>query len=589
MRLAAGPLRLDYDAGDLRCIRAGDEEIVRRIYVAFQDRNWTARPWIIENDVVEADDHSFRIRVHARGTFDAAAFTWIGTFTGSPEGTIDYAIEGATEAPFLRNRLGICVLHPMAGFAGRSCTIEHIDGSLEATLFPDEISPHQPFLDVRAMTYPVSTAGTARLRFTGEVFETEDHRNWSDASYKTYCTPIALPFPVEVRPGDAIAQSVTVAVDGVAPPTRDDAGAVTITVDDVVHSLPAIGTQATELPWTPEEVAAISDLRLDHLLVTLDRSALDPAQQLLEAAALARATRTRLRVRIVDADATADRALAIAVPSVEELVDSWMVLRSDEKVTSPHALAQAREALGTHLPWCVGTDHYFTEVNRQPPDLSTASWLSFSLNPQVHAHDDRSIVQNSAAQEVIAANARRMAGSARIHVGPVSLRPRFNPNATDPASDVSSTDLPSTVDARQRTWLGAAWTALSLRSLAVADCVDAVTYFEALGWRGLRERDQGSTDPAAFPSRAGEEFPVYGLLRELSDATGVLATRSDQPEVADALVVTTAPASARAIVINLDAAPLDVLLTGAVSTRVAIPAHSLATVDLPLDAPRSLP
>ena len=38
--LVAGPLRLDYDSGDIRCVRLGNEEILRRIYVAFQDRNW---------------------------------------------------------------------------------------------------------------------------------------------------------------------------------------------------------------------------------------------------------------------------------------------------------------------------------------------------------------------------------------------------------------------------------------------------------------------------------------------------------------------------------------------------------------------
>ena len=37
----------------------------------------------------------------------------------------------------------------------------------------------------------------------GETFETEDQRNWSDASFKTYGTPLALPLPVEVTSGHA--------------------------------------------------------------------------------------------------------------------------------------------------------------------------------------------------------------------------------------------------------------------------------------------------------------------------------------------------------------------------------------------------
>ncbi len=181
--LVAGPVRLDYDSGDIRCVRLGDEEILRRVYVAFQDRNWTARPWRIEGEEIDDRGDSFTIRVTARGSFDAEPFTWTVEIDGHADGTLRYALRGETSAPFLRNRLGICVLHPMAGFAGRRCDIVHTDGSTESSSFPDQISPHQPFLDVAAMTYPVGDAGRARIDFTGEVFETEDHRNWSDASY----------------------------------------------------------------------------------------------------------------------------------------------------------------------------------------------------------------------------------------------------------------------------------------------------------------------------------------------------------------------------------------------------------------------
>ncbi|MBU6313301.1 MAG: hypothetical protein KGN38_12290, partial [Actinomycetales bacterium] len=178
MRLAAGPLRLDYDCGDLRAIRLGDLEIVRRIYVVFQDRNWTARPWIIEDEVIDAGAAHFRISLRARGTFDASDFTWSAEITGDVDGTLRYAMRGSTDRAFLRNRLGLCVLHPMDGFAGRECTITAPDGTVTASAFPDDISPHQPFRDIRAMEY-LGTPGTrVRVAFDGDVFETEDHRNW---------------------------------------------------------------------------------------------------------------------------------------------------------------------------------------------------------------------------------------------------------------------------------------------------------------------------------------------------------------------------------------------------------------------------
>lgn len=582
--LAAGRLRLEYDTGDLRNIRAGDLEIVRRIYVAFQDRNWTARPWQLEDESIEAGADSFRILLRARGTFDASAFTWTAEITGAADSAVRYAIEGSTTEPFLRNRLGLCVLHPMAGFAGRSCTIVTADGDVIESAFPDAISPHQPFLDVRAMEWPVGSDSRARLDFAGEVFETEDHRNWSDASYKTYCTPISLPFPVEVAPGDVIAQSVTLAVTGDLPDPEDRQASVTVTVEGAAVPLPRLGTQATDLPWGEAEMAAIAALGLDHLMATVDATAEDCGTRLAALAALAQRLDVRLRVRFAGGDADDYARIRDTVRDIAPLVDSWAVLHADEKVTSTSRLEEARDVLGDDLPWCGGTDLYFTELNRQPPEQAGLAWASFSINPQVHAADDRSVLQNAAAQEAIAADAPRVVGSARIAVGPVTLRPRFNPNATDPASDASNTELPASVDARQRTWFAAAWTLLSLRALTTPGTVDAVTYFEALGWRGLRERDTGCADPGAFGSRAGEEFPVYGVLRDLRGATALLPSRSDQPEVADAVVIEGVD-DVLAFVVNMTSEARSVVLRGAVSATIGAAPQSVTLARLPRRSP----
>ena len=143
---------------------------------------------------------------------------------------------------------------------------------------------------------------------------------------------------------------------------------------------------------------------------------------------------------------------------------------------------------------------------------------------------------------------------------------------------MSSTDLPASVDDRQRTWLGAAWTALSLRALAGS--VDAVTYFEALGWRGLRERDSGSADPGAFPSGPGEEFPVYGLLRALEGFSLVHPTTSDQPEVADALILASDTGQLRALILNLEDSPRSIRFTGTINDTIEVPPLSLTSTDL---------
>jgi hypothetical protein len=53
-----------------------------------------------------------------------------------------------------------------------------------------------------------------QLAFYGDIFETEDQRNWSDSSYKTYSTPLHLPFPALVMEGETMQQQVVVTFTG---------------------------------------------------------------------------------------------------------------------------------------------------------------------------------------------------------------------------------------------------------------------------------------------------------------------------------------------------------------------------------------
>ena len=46
--------------------------------------------------------------------------------------------------------------------------------------------------------------------FNGETFEMEDQRNWTDASFKTYCTPLSLPYPIKIIKGTTIKQSIKI-------------------------------------------------------------------------------------------------------------------------------------------------------------------------------------------------------------------------------------------------------------------------------------------------------------------------------------------------------------------------------------------
>ena len=581
MPVSAGPLRADFDNGDLRCIRLGETEIVRRIYVAFQDRNWTARPWLLDEVGIDQGHDSFTVTYTARGTFDAEPFTWSVRITGASDGTIDFGISGRTDAAFLRNRLGLCVLHPMS-LSGQRVLVDHASGGQEESEFPSEISPNQPFVDVRALSHEVRPGLVARVEMAGDVFESEDHRNWSDASFKTYCTPITLPFPVEVVPAVPIEQSVRITLEGDAPrvsPEGDDAGIV-LTIGDQTSPLPRIGLQAHPVPLTEHEAALLARLRLDHLRIDVPVATREASEILLTAAAQARAVGCRLRVALIGGTPDDLARLVDDARSALDLVDCWNVFRPHEKVTGPAAIDAARGVLGPDAVIGGGTDLYFTELNREPPATSGLDVVNFSLNPQVHSFDDRTLVQNTATQRVVAENAPRLAGGAAISISPITLRPRSNPNATDPDSDVSNGPLPSSVDARQRTWFAAAWTTLSLASLAEAGTIDAVTYFETTGWRGVMEASTGSMDPVNFPSEPGRTYPVFDVLEAVSGFSRARHLTSSRPEVVGALVVE-GESAARLLLANLDEVAHAVALRGHLEGSHTVPARSVTVIELP--------
>src|SRR5436309_2072504 len=110
--LRAGLLSLIYEAGDLRYIRFGKREVIRRIYAAVRDRNWGTVRGKLSDLQMEVRENSFRIAYVAEHNQREISFVWRGEITGDPEGTIRFVFDGEARSTFLKNRIGCCVLHP---------------------------------------------------------------------------------------------------------------------------------------------------------------------------------------------------------------------------------------------------------------------------------------------------------------------------------------------------------------------------------------------------------------------------------------------------------------------------------------------
>ena len=123
-------------------------------------------------------------------------------------------------------------------------------------------------------------------------------------------------------------------------------------------------------------------------------------------------------------------------------------------------------------------------------------------------------METLAAQGATVQSARRFVGDTPIAVTPITLRARYNPNATGPEADPAPGALPSAVDPRQMSLFAAAWTTGSLKYLAESGAA-SVTYYETVGWRGLVESAEGS--PAPFPALPGAVFPLYHTLADVGE------------------------------------------------------------------------
>ncbi len=76
--LRAGPLSLVYENGDIRTIRLGGHEILRRVYVAIRDHNWGTVLPVFSNVEMDIGDDAFKI------TYDVE----------NAEGDIDFCLAG---------------------------------------------------------------------------------------------------------------------------------------------------------------------------------------------------------------------------------------------------------------------------------------------------------------------------------------------------------------------------------------------------------------------------------------------------------------------------------------------------------------
>ncbi len=533
--LRAGPVTVELDGGNLRYIRYLGHEAIRAVSYVVRDQFWGTYSPTLNRMKVEEGAQGFEVTYQGICGDGARQFKYEARISGGAEGTLRFQGRGAAVTEFPTNRTGFVVLHPIEGVSGRPVTVQHVDGRTMETRFPDAIDPKQPIMEIRALSHEVTAGLRVTCTMTGDTFEMEDQRNWTDASYKTYVRPLSLPFPYRLAPGETIEQAVEIRFAGQPVAAQRREGPVTVRVGGRRGKVPAFGialeagdaTAALGIadrltPLAPRFLSGFCDLRNDDVeraLPTFNGL----AQRL--GAALA------LEIVVPDtADATASlQRVAAAARTAGALPASVAVSwAGDLEFVMPgtvfadinpfERLYAAARAAFPNTPLGGGSFAYFTELNRKPPPFALLDFVCHTTCAIVHAADDRSVTETIECLPYIIRSGRALFGNRHYRLGPGTIGTRTSPFGSSPPLNPHNGRVTMVRrDPRQRGLLGAAWH-LGYAARMCEGGVDSVILGAAVGDHGLVHMPADTPHP--WYDVFGGVYPAYHVMRALYAASG---------------------------------------------------------------------
>lgn len=546
INLKAGNLVMVYEKGAIRTISVGGQEVIRMIYSAVRDKAWLTIIPEISDEEFDIGRDSFRIRYQCRYFSGEINFSAKYVIEGSTDNSLTFRFEGEALNTFEKNRIGFCVLHPIEKYVGKPCKITHSDDSEEIKRFPSNISPHQPFKDISKMNWMIYGCN-CRLEFHGDIFETEDQRNWTDSSYKTYCTPLEKPFPGTMEKGEKINQKIVLKVNNESYQHLTVTEEIIINIDtEPKAEIPSIGIgrSTRQVPMTDSEIQILNKIRFDHYRTDLSLFHQDWKVKAELAVKEASALGCSLEIALFF-----DNNAAIQYPDFENWLTSTEVeimticLFHKTSLCTPDYLADnIANNLKRRFPHILigtGTNANFAQINRNHPRSELSDLVCYSVHPQEHASDNATLVENLCAQSYTVECAKQFSGNKGIWISPVNIQRRFNANIESDESLHPDNKFPSQCDSRLMSLFGGGWAAVSLKYL-IESGVKGVTFFETVGERGILQGDFPSRWPDDFHAVKGMIFPVYFVFQYLlrHKSFRILPARSSDPLIADSLALT---------------------------------------------------
>lgn len=547
--LRAGPVEATFDDGALRWVRWNGIEIIRGISFLVRTPGWGTPSPAITNLQLEEQSAGFHIQYDAYFGEPGSGVLARIRFKARADGHVEASAGISAGAPFSTNRTGFVVLYPLLGFAGTEIEVEHASAVARKLVIPLEISPGQPVMDIRAITHHPHAGLSVSTRFEGDIFEMEDHRNWSDASFKTYSRPIGLPHPYLLDPGVPVNQSISVTIadgglegsvaDPIAVPAPDGQ-----TLPDYALPLERLQDAREALLFAD----ALAGLQPARILLRYDAARGDTTEAAADLAELLRRTGASLEVQAILGGDDAAKAQSELTQLAQDLEDVGVVAshatafaKIDEQSFQPGEARpphlgedQLAAILAATFPQSRhggGTPAFFTEFNRKRPSPALAGYLTFATTPVVHAADDASVIETLQSLPHILHSAKTLSGGPPLAIGPVGIGARLNPYGPAPVDNLPDARVGMAArDPRQRSLFAAAWHVGYLARLAPWN-IERFAFAAVTGPFGVVASSQAYAREGWDDGSNGAVYPLYHVARWISQAAGgrVISATTDGP------------------------------------------------------------
>lgn len=538
--LRAGPLTAVLDNGALRYVRLNDVEVLRAIAFLVRDENWGTFTPEITNLTIRQGKGGFEVNYDGRCGDAKRALTYKARIVASEDGSLRFDATALPLTDFLTNRTGFIVLHPLKGVAGRPVEILHVDGRKVKDKFPAIINPMQPFYDIRALSHEVMPGVWATCRMEGDTFEMEDHRNWTDASFKTYVRPLALPWPYTLAAHAEIKQSVSLSFNGKLPKAKSAAGTKAIAVEVGRAGnlgLPKIGlgvgVEEVDPAFAAAELVKVAEPQI--LVCQVDGRQGNGLSVLRRFRRLADATGADVVLEYIlpgqqspeiefsrFARDVNDSGIVPAAIAVSPAADLKAVLPGARgpKVPPLEDIYRAARAAFPGIPLGGGMFSYFTELNRKRPPADKLDFVGHTTCPIVHAADDISVMETLEALPYVIESTKAFIGRTPYRVGPSAIPARDNPYGASTAANPNNNRVClAKMDPRQRGLFGAAWTLGYISAFAYGG-VEVVTMGAPTGPSGIIYRRADYPQPYFDDLKGPAVYPVFHVVAGIASALG---------------------------------------------------------------------